>query len=409
MTDLFLMRRSAPILLVFRMTQGAKRLVQGRLAGMLLLILASLATSPTWAEPVDPYSVRGVTVDISAPNAGMARDQALAQGQRQALDVVLRRMTVASDWPRLPKLTDAQLSTLVLDIGIDQEKHSAVRYLASLSVRFKADGLRALLRGAGLPYADWRGRPVAVLPLLRTPEGGDPFPWDSANPWSDAWKSPAAQALVPLIVPSGSAPSPEPALASAALTSATSEQLASLAQRFGTGDLVVAVAQPVKLPNNSTRLDVTISATGPLASSLVGPRSLTAEPNETLEALTRRMVAQLAHQIEETYKTPGNLLQFDHNDTVRVLAALPGGLSDWLNLRDKLTRIGAIRSYEITALSRGEASLLLHFLGDATQLQAALAQTGWSLTWAEDHWILQHGPTAPVLSPPSALGSTPHR
>ena len=65
------------------------------------------------------------------------------------------------------------------------------------------------------------------------------------------------------------------------------------------------------------------------------------------------------------------------------------GLDDWLAIRDRLTRSTPVRTYEVAAISKAEAALVLHYVGEQQQLESVFQQNGLVLSWASDHWILQ--------------------
>jgi hypothetical protein len=279
---------------------------------------------------------------------------------------------------------------MVLDVGIDQEKSSAVRYLATLSVRFKPESVRRLLRNAGIAFAEWRGRPVVVLPVYQSADG--PVLGESPNPWRDAWQSGAAQGLVPLI-----APSPEQlgdVVTASQAAAGGSDVLAAVSERFNTQDVVIALATPVLLEGRA-KVDVVCEGTGPVGGLLQGSRTYTGEAGESLNAVLAKAVEDAAKTVNDAWKS-GNLLRFDTTGSLAAVVPL-SGLADWLAVREKLARSTVVRSYEVAALSKTEAALILHYVGDQTQLETVLMQNGLTLGWSEDHWVLQ-----PTLAFPAA-------
>jgi len=346
----------------------------------LLIALSPLALRA--AEIHDPFLVRNLVQDIRDTNLVQARNQALLFGQREAYQILMQRITQQSDWPRIPKLDDAGLEDLVLDVGIDQEKQGPGRLIATLSVRFKADGVRRLLRGAGIAYAEWRGRPLAILPVWQT-EAATVYA-EGANPWRDLWKAGSPEGLVALSVP------PQQQLdgaTGASLAAAGPDQLADLAGRLNAADLLVVTAVPGKGENGLLKLDLTITGQGPLASRLSGQRGFGGDAGETQEQLLLRAANELARGLDEEWKT-GNLLQYDKQGTLAALAPL-SGFEEWLALRDRLNRATAVRSYDVAALSREEAALVLHYVGEQGQLESVLMQNGLVLTWEDEHWALR--------------------
>lgn len=223
-----------------------------------------------------------------------------------------------------------------------------------------------------------------------------PLLWESPNPWRDAWKSSAAQGLVPLTVP----PSPSAGQApDDALQAATAgpDILSALAARFATQDLLVATGVVGRTDDGRATLDVTLAGVGPLAAAVAGTRSWQGDAGEPLDALMRRAVGEIAAAVNTAYKTD-NAVPAGDTASLSVMVTI-GGLSDWTNLREKLTRTPAVRSWEVGAISRTSASLVLHYVGDQQQLEAALVQNGLVLSWAEDHWLLQV-----ALAKPASVG-----
>jgi hypothetical protein len=337
------------------------------------------------ADADSAFTVKNVQVDVTAENVNVARDQAFANGQRAALTQVLQRFTPSAVWGALPQVSDDQLNDLILDIGVDQEKRSTVRYIATLSVRFKPDLIERLLRDANIPYAEWRGQPITILPVAQTESG--PILWEAGNPWAAAWRGNAAQGLASVTVPN-----PPPANAglpdAGLVASAASDTLAAYAQYLGSQDVLVAVAQPQRVGENQVSLQVTLAGVGPTASAITGTRSYNGDAGESIETLMEKAVADVMGSIDETYKS-NNLLEFGKSSELAVSVPLTG-LDDWVSLRRKLASATPVRSYDVTALSRTGASLNLRYVGEQKQLEAVFMQNGLVLSWAGDHWLLQN-------------------
>lgn len=342
-----------------------------RLAAFVLMALAVWPPLDGHAQQYEPFTVTGVPVDVRAENVNLARGLALLEGQRAAFQTLLQRLTATADAQKLPRLSDEELQDLVLDVGIDQEKRSAVRYLATLSVRFKPDAVRRLLRGANIAYAEWRGRPVVVV-ALTSGEDGQP-PADGSNPWREVWRAGAGQGVVPMQMP--------------AVDPVDAADPGTLAQRLNAQDLVVTQAVVQRIEGGRVKLDVTTQAQGPVAGVLAGSRSYVGETGESAEMVLRRAAEDMVRAINDGWKA-GNMLQFDRIASLAVMVPL-GGLDDWLALRERLNRSTPVRAFEVAALSKAEAALVLHYVGDQQQLSQVLMQNSLVLSWAEDHWLLQ--------------------
>lgn len=361
-----------------------------------LFCFSILLSGEVRAQSADLFSLRNVPVDIQSSNLAQARDEALLEAQRQAYPLMMQRLTAQSDWGRIPKLSDKELQDIVLDVGIDQEKRSTVRYLASISVRFKPDAVRRILRNANIAYAEWRGRPVAVIPVYMADSG--PVLFEGVNPWREAWKGPASQGIVPMAVPNPPAADiADPALSPAAAALAAPDTLNAFAAKAMTQDVLIATAQPKALEGNKVRVDVTLVGQGPVAGPLSGTRAFEGQPGESFDLVLRRAVEDVARTANETWKG-SNILQFDRPADLQVSVPLTGGLAEWSQIREKLVRVTPVRGYDILSLSRSEVQLLLHTVGEQRQLEQVLSQNGLVLAWAEDHWLLQNMAAKPAAA-----------
>lgn len=371
-------------------------------AGVLMLAALLAGPRPVLAQDADSFTVRDVAEDVTADNVNLARQQAFAKGQRDAFDRLMQRFTTPEEAAHIPQVTDTELDDLVLDVGVDQEKRSNVRYIAMLSVRFKADGVRELLHNANIAYVEWRGRPVAVLPVIKTDNG--PILWEANNPWRDAWKSPAAQGLVPLKVPP---PPPVSQMPDDALQAATAgpDTISTFAARYNTQDVIVAVAVIGKTDDGNATLDVTVNGVGPLASAIAGAKNWKADGGETLPALLQQAVTDLTAAINAAFKTD-NMMPAGDAASLSVMVPL-SGLPQWTQVREKLARTPAIRSWEVGAISQSSASLVLHYVGPQPQLEGTLVQNGLVLSWADDHWVLQVAMAKPASTNPPPAATAP--
>jgi len=194
-------------------------------------------TSAGHAQAGDPFTITHVPVDASADNAADAQREALSQGQLDAAQRLIDRLTLARDRegppPRLgfddagPRsiddiirraepdtlgLSDSEAAALVLDengevlidpleawdgtglpplsadeaaamiagLEIAREQRSATRYIAELVVSFDRREVAAYFDLYDVPYVESQARPVLVVPAR---DGGSLW----SGPWADAW------------------------------------------------------------------------------------------------------------------------------------------------------------------------------------------------------------------------------
>jgi len=341
---------------------------------LILLVVPALA----WAA--DAFAVRGIDVDVTAASVAGAKEQAITEAERVGFRRLLERLTMPADHGHLP---NADALQYVRDVAIEQERSSAVRYIATLTVRYNHVAVRKLLRDANLKYAEPRPRGVVVVPVFKPQGGGRVLLWDDPNPWRAAWMAHGGGALVPLAVPGGDIAelaliTPEKALANDA------ESLAALGARYRTPDVLVAAAAV-----NAAGNGIDVSLNGP--PGVLKPfdtRSYVIGDNG-LDAALRQAVADITLGLDNTYKQ-GNLLSFDRASTIAALVPL-NGLEDWLAVRERLGRVPLVRRWEIVSLSKEEAAVTLYTLGEIEQVKTTLAAAGLILDWGDGYWIMKPG------------------
>ena len=214
-----------------------------------LIALALAGALACWSLPAARaqdtaglFQVSRIPVDASAADAVAAREQALVQGQVEGLRRLLRRLTPADAYGRLPVVGPAEIERYVQNFEIAEEQVASNRYLAQLTVGYQPDAVRELLQDHGLSYAEMVSEPVVILPVYRTSAG--PQLWPENNPWWQAWAEHLdSERLLRLVLPLGdlqdmAAVTPDRAMAG------DIDGLAALGQRYGSNEVLVVVATP---------------------------------------------------------------------------------------------------------------------------------------------------------------------
>ena len=370
---------------------GRRALVSAIAAG--LFALGVVVPAPARAQGDDVFTVRAVRVDATAENAAAARAKALIDGQRKALTRVFERVALAEDMKRLSRPNDRGVESLVQALEVDRERTSKVRYLAELTVRFKPDAVRDLMRQSKVRFAETRGKPVVLLPVYQ--EGPTAMLWDDANPWRKAWNAiPTGDGLISVIVPIGDLTDAEAIDAKAALDSDT-QKLGAIAARYRAGEVIVAVAKLVENPETKAQsVEISTIRHGSAFEAAVpappAPGQVEATvPLDTRAAIEKRLAAaagDLARRIENDWKQ-ANLMSFDGQQQI-VLSLPLQGIGDLVEARRRLGELPSVQRVDITALTPRVARLMLTFTGDTPQLQAALAEKSMALIPQPPDWVL---------------------
>ncbi len=359
----------------------------GRTPGLALLavvIVLSSGQPGRSAEADRLFTVTGVAVDATAKAAAQARELAIAAGQREAYLTLLRRITLAEDYGRHPALEDAEIPALIQSFEVANEKTSSTRYLAKLTIQFKKDAIRDLLRRFAIPFSETVSRPLLVVPVFET--GGAQYLWEDENPWLTAWAGREARdRLVPLLAPLGDLQD----LASITVEQAVAgddQRLAAIAERYGAAEAMVALARLRRdMSRRQIRIDVNLSRYGTAEWHAID--SVSGAEGDDVEAVLAMAVQRVADRLEDDWKRQ-TLLRF--GDEMAISATvLIDGLENWLEVRRLLEQTAEVRRVEIATLTSVDAQVILHFLGDPDRLAVALAQRELELTEAGGFWILR--------------------
>lgn len=356
-----------------------------RLVAALLCVLATLPWAAATARAASVFDVANVAVDVTAETAAAARDRALADGERTAFRRLLERLTLRSDHSRLPDFPRNEIANYLQDFSVADEKTSAVRYLAKLTFRFKADEVRRLLERLGVPFAETMSKPVLLLPVYQS--AGALLLWDDPNPWRSAWAGQATQeGLVPMSLPTGDLPDVA-AIGAEQAAMGDESRLAAVARRYGTTDAVVVVAGVGYLPQQPLpHVRVFVSRHGPSAQKGRTEIEIQAVSGESIEALLRRAAVETVRLVEDLWKRE-NLLRLDRSSVAAVSVPI-AKLDDWLAVRKRLGNVSLVRRADVVLMSRAEVQVSLHYIGEADQLVLALGQADLQLTREGDIWVL---------------------
>lgn len=356
----------------------------------------------------DIFTVRDVPVDETAATAADARQTALAVGQRRAFRRLMNRLVPEAHQSSIPALGSNLLQYYVLDFSVDNERTSAVRYLADLTFRFNADEVRNLLRSNSVGFAETRSKPLLVLPVFISPEAG-PTLWFDPNPWRETWaRRPGDSGLVPMTVPIGDLGDIS-AIDGQRAVAGDPDALRAIAARYDVDDVLLAEVSVSGDPETgSAVLEVVTRRFQDAVNSVTLRDKLIQVTGEPYEALLTRAADRIDGAIQEAWKQQ-NVLQFGNQRSILVFVPL-GNLDDWLKVRRRLDGVAAIQQTGLTTLSRDEAQLEITFVGDEQRLTRALAQrdlflalrqdSNWELTLAE-----RQVPASPGLLP-EASGET---
>ena len=386
------------------------------------------------------FTVPLVPVFAEAENAARAQEIAQARGRREAMDILLRRLTAKDDWAYLPRLASGQsapadagvaemdgagtgaitvkqavalapedLPRLELSFAPFGEKTSPTTYRAQVTYRFSPQEVRRLLQEARLPYSEQQTRQALILPLLETDQGL--YLWEAKNPWARAWLArPLDAELTPLVLPTGD-PEDVQAITAEEVRSFDQQGLRALAVRYGVPQVIVAHGRLQEeageqrlsvrfldgyLDGRSDarrRIDAGSSAQlyGEASSVQTAGRPGAAlasaffrAPEGDFPRLARRAVEGTVASFADEWKAQTLV---DHSAQRRFrLTAWFDGLDDWAEIRTALENTPLVRDMDQGAFTNESTVIVVTAIGTAPQFELAMRQSGLDVWRAQESW-----------------------
>jgi hypothetical protein len=324
------------------------------------------------------FTITGVDVDVTGADAVKARDQAVREAKRRAVALLVERMVAPEDRGKVPPVDDARLEGMVRGVEFARERPAGNHFTGTLNVVFAADQVKSWLSGAGISVAETVARAALVVPLWKAKNGVEPL--DDRNAWRDAWsKLDTSGSAVPVTVVRGDQLDQNALSVEEAYVGDVSA-LTRLNERYHLPTIVVAVVEGDKDAS-------TLAVTGYRYDAQTGARS-------DLGRITAAGAGQLADAAGKIQaKLDGDwrsmaVVRRDSQDAMDVVVPIRA-LSDWVQVRQRLGAIPAIKSIVVRTLETDRAELRVDYYGTADQLTQTLAQAGLQLSKAADGWQLQ--------------------
>jgi len=324
----------------------------------LTLVLASFST----AFASDPYTVAGVPVDAQAKNALEAQTLAISQGQLAAANLLIERLTLATD--RRAKayrgVAKDDGDKMIRALEISNEKRSANRYLGDITVAFNRAAVAQYLRAKNLRLIATQSRKRLVIPVMQ-----DTGLWEP-NPWSHAWRETnITNALTPMvtITPNTNVFRIVPNADANRLDLKT---LQAIGRIYGVEQILIVNARLQNGGYSSSIVDVSLDAGS--SRNLGRVRGFSAADT----------VAQVVRKVEDDWKA-SSVVAVNARTVILPVSVLYRTHADWVELQDVINSSAQIRSAQLIALSKSGAMMSLSYGGDLERLRHELAFKGVSL------------------------------
>jgi Uncharacterized protein conserved in bacteria (DUF2066) len=345
-----------------------------------ILVLLAIVAGEASAQVAsgNSYTIGGVDVDVTGADAIQARQQGIREAQRKAVKLLVERMVAPEDRARVPPVDNARLEGMIRGVEFASERTAANRYIGTLNVVFSAEPVNAWLREGGISVAETVARPALVIPLWKGKNGVEPL--DDHNAWRDAWRGlDTAASAVPVTLVRGDQLD-QNALSVEEAYVGDVAALSRLNERYHTPTIIVATLEGDKssgaLTVGGVRYDTQTGARSEL------PRMTVADENQLADAAKK-----IHAKLDEDWRNIA-VVRRDSQAGLDVVVPIRE-LSDWVQIRQRLGAIPAVKSVTVRSLESDRADLHLEYFGTEDQLQRTLAQAGLQLAKDADRWRLQ--------------------
>lgn len=337
---------------------------------MALMCIVGLMPSKAFA---DLYTVEGVEVDITAENALEAREQAFNAAQVKAYEMLSERLISNGETDVVPELDVGAISYMVQDFEVTKEQLSAKRYKGTYTIRFRPAAFQEQVINQGQSYSDIPRGAVLVLPFYQT--SNRTVLWDPSNPFMSAWAraQSTGNVMSSTVVPIGD-------IEDVAQVNAFSPlnydpvKFERLRDRYGANEVSIVLASPEVDLSGAESVRLSLYSAKIRGPQFAGQINVDGLAGETTQQLYDRVVAKLQQQYKSDWKQETAVATMN---TQRLDAVMSfSSVREWIDAKQKLERVPGMASVDVNRLTPREASMALHYQGDAQRLAIALGQSG---------------------------------
>lgn len=359
------------------------------LAALLALAFVSLWTGGARAQSSGAASERlftsfDIAVDKRAGSAAEARALAIAEAEKRAFRILLEKIANADDIASIRMPGPGALRSLVRGFQVEDERSSTTRYLATLTITFEPEKIRAYLGRQKVPFSETIPRPLLVLPVLR--RGGAYLLWEEDNNWRHAWDdSDSRNRLMDLRFAKGDFADQLALTGHQAFRGSPVARLRDMASKYGADETLVVVAEISR--DAPTGGFVVSFAFRQGAAGEFSRGRIRGGANSSEDALLRRAANAAMARLDMDWKAR-TLTRFGEARRLRV--ALPvDRIEDWISYRNRLRQVPLVRSFTLERLALPVSRITIRYVGGTEQLQLALRQVDLRLEEIGDGWRLR--------------------
>ena len=118
----------------------------------------------------DLYYVSGIPVSAELANAKEARQAAIENGETDAFWALMKKMVVPEHQQQIPMPAETDVRAWVQTVSLANEKNTATKYMADLSVRFNEAQIQTFLTQNNIPFLTKDLPDTLIVPMYQVEE-----------------------------------------------------------------------------------------------------------------------------------------------------------------------------------------------------------------------------------------------
>lgn len=329
------------------------------------------------------FVVEDVRIDVTADNAVEAREQAFEVAQVKAYETLAARFLDAEQIKEFETPSLSEISNLVQNFEVTNEKISSVRYSGTYKIAFRPHSFKGVIqpKSASNSNAPIQSSPSKSLIFPVIQKDGQNFIWANGS-YRDAWIS-LAQNNIRLIVPAGDAQD-RSAIGDSDALSYDYNQLSTIIDRYGADKAYMVVSNPQASSDGAPAVQVKIYEAKPSGPLFQRQMMVPIYAGEMPDALFSRVASQsqialeplLAKGNTQIAKKPAPAKNDTMTGPAEVISAQLSfsSMREWVALKRNIEKTRGISSLTVKSMSAQNALVDIGYRGDLTMLSNNLRQ-----------------------------------
>lgn len=350
----------------------------------LLIILTVLGF--TCAAQADLFSVEKMAVSAEGENAVEARELALNLAVEEAYPMLIRKV-VLGDSANTQASRD-EISSMVQGLSIANERTTATKYTADVTVQFKQQAVKDFLKSRGVAFLDKTPPRFVIIPVYQEGESIKIFDVDS--PLFTALKTtPLDTSVYQFTIPYGDLEDVAVATPSV-MQSEDFVALNKILERYKTDyALLVNVVKTGNVYKVSTTPYPENNSAG--AEVLFAVSS----PSQNYPGVMAQIMKKVTAEMEKKWRA--TLVQRSAAQSDMIVVLPINGLSEWTVLQKQLKSLPFVDKTDMQALYKNKVYVKIYFSDTMDNMLAKMDRAGFNLTSQFDGtWLWNKPGTATV-------------